>query len=232
MAKEYDIPDFTGYTIDEDKKVYSYKKGKKKELSICIKEGTSVVAMTKNNGERKHLSVPRVYYFASRGISPDSSQAKKMVILKDGTVVDKKNFMEVVLRFKMESLGMKKDRIAADTKQKIDDRFKLLKFAIDLQYEAIEKNNGTKLFKFLIGQLDNALIHINRFTKVRKEQIKEAWTDACIQETRKVLSNHFIIGDIVRTTIKVAAHLRRKEIDKSRRTEVLIDNYNYETASR
>lgn len=232
MAKEYDIPDFTGYTIDENKKVYSYKKGKKKELSICIKEGTSVVAMTKNNGERKHLSVPRLYYFASRGISPDSSQAKQMVILKDGTVVDKKNFMEVVLRFKMESLGMKKDRIAADTKQKIDDRFKLLKLAIDLQYEAIEKNNGTKLFKFLIGQLDNALIHINRFTKVRKQQIKEAWTDACIQETRKVLSNHFIIGDIVRTTIKVAAHLRRKEIDKSRRTEVLIDNYNYETASR
>ena len=232
MAKEYDIPDFPGYTIDEDKKVYSYKKGKKKELSICIKEGTSVVAMTKNNGERKHLSVQRVYYFARHGISPDSSQAKKMVIFQDGTVVDKKNYMEVVLRFKMESLGMKKDRIAADTKQKIDDRFKLLKFAIDLQYEAIEKNNGTKLFNFLIGQLDNALIHINRFTKVRKQQIKEAWTDACIQETRKVLSNHFIIGDIVRTTIKVAAHLRRKEIDKSSRTEVLKDNYNYETASR
>ena len=228
MAKEYDIPDFPGYTIDEDKKVYSYKKGQKKELSICIKEGTSVVAMTKNNGERKHLSVPRVYYFASRGISPDSSQAKKMVIFQDGTVVDKKNYMEVVLRFKMESLGMKKDRIAADTQKKIDDRFKLLKFAIDLQYEAIEKNNGTKLFNFLIGQLDNALIHINRFTKVRKQQIKEAWIDACIQETRKVLSNHFIIGDIVRTTIKVAAHLRRKEIDKSKRTMDLIENYNYE----
>ena len=136
------------------------------------------------------------------------------------------------LAFPLESLGMKKDRIAADTKQKIDDRFKLLKIAIDLQYEAIEKNNGTKLFNFLIGQLDNALIHINRFTKVRKQQIKEAWTDACIQETRKVLSNHFIIGDIVRTTIKVAAHLRRKEIDKSSRTEVLKENYDYETASR
>ena len=27
MAKEYEIPDFPGYTIDEDKKVYSYKKG-------------------------------------------------------------------------------------------------------------------------------------------------------------------------------------------------------------
>lgn len=232
MAKEYDIPDFTGYTIDENKKVYSYKKGKKKELSICIKEGTSVVAMTNNNGERKHLSVPRVYYFASRGISPDSSQAKQMVIFQDGTVVDKKNYMEVVLRFKMESLGMKKDRIAADTQKKIDYRFKLLKFAIDLQYEAIEKNNGTKLFNFLIGQLDNALIHINRYTKIRKQQIKDAWTDACIQETRKVLSNHFIIGDIVRTTIKVAAHLRRKEIDKSSRTLNIIDNYNYETASR
>lgn len=225
MAKEYDIPDFTGYTIDENKKVYSYKKGKKKELSPRL---DGIVGLTNNKGERKYQSTQRLYYFASRGISPDSSQAKKMVILKDGTVVDKKNFMEVVLRFKMESLGMKKDRIAADTKQKIDDRFKLLKFAIDLQYEAIEKNNGTKLFNFLIGQLDNALIHINRFTKVRKQQIKEAWTDACIQETRKVLSNHFIIGDIVRTTIKVAAHLRRKEIDKSRRTEVLIDNYNYE----
>ena len=73
MAKEYDIPDFTGYTIDEDKKVYSYKKGQKKELSICIKQGTSIVALIKNNGERKYLSVQRVYYFASRGISPDSS---------------------------------------------------------------------------------------------------------------------------------------------------------------
>lgn len=229
MAKEYDIPDFPGYTIDEDKKVYSYKKGKKKELSPRL---DGIIGLTNNKGERKYLSVPRLYYFASRGISPESSQAKQMVILKDGTVVDKKNFMDVVLRFKMESLGMKKDRIAADTKQKIDDRFKLLKIAIDLQYEAIEKNNGTKLFKFLIGQLDNALIHINRFTKVRKEQIKEAWTDACIQETRKVLSNHFIIGDIVRTTIKVAAHLRRKEIDKSKRTEVLKENYDYETASR
>ena len=229
MAKEYDIPDFPGYTIDEDKKVYSYKKGKKKELSPRL---DGIIGLTNNKGERKYQSTQRLYYFASRGISPDSSQAKKMVIFQDGTVVDKKNYMEVVLRFKMESLGMKKDRIAADTKQKIDDRFKLLKFAIDLQYEAIEKNNGTKLFNFLIGQLDNALIHINRFTKVRKQQIKEAWTDACIQETRKVLSNHFIIGDIVRTTIKVAAHLRRKEIDKSSRTEVLKDNYNYETASR
>ena len=229
MAKEYDIPDFTGYTIDEDKKVYSYKKGKKKELSPRL---DGIIGLTNNKGERKYQSTQRLYYFASRGISPDSSQAKNMVILQDGTVVDKKNFMDVVLRYKLESLGMKKDRIAADTKQKIDDRFKLLKLAIDLQYEAIEKNNGTKLFKFLIGQLDNALIHINRFTKVRKQQIKEAWTDACIQETRKVLSNHFIIGDIVRTTIKVAAHLRRKEIDKSSRTEVLIDNYNYETASR
>lgn len=229
MAKEYDIPDFTGYTIDENKKVYSYKKGKKKELSPRL---DGIVGLTNNKDERKYQSTQRLYYFASRGISPDSSQAKKMVIFQDGTVVDKKNYMEVVLRFKMESLGMKKDRIAADTKQKIDDRFKLLKFAIDLQYEAIEKNNGTKLFNFLIGQLDNALIHINRFTKVRKQQIKEAWTDACIQETRKVLSNHFIIGDIVRTTIKVAAHLRRKEIDKSSRTEVLKDNYNYETASR
>lgn len=229
MAKEYDIPDFPGYTIDEDKKVYSYKKGKKKELSPRL---DGIIGLTNNKGERKYQSTQRLYYFASRGISPDSSQAKNMVILQDGTVVDKKNFMDVVLRYKLESLGMKKDRIAADTKQKIDDRFKLLKLAIDLQYEAIEKNNGTKLFKFLIGQLDNALIHINRFTKVRKQQIKEAWTDACIQETRKVLSNHFIIGDIVRTTIKVAAHLRRKEIDKSSRTEVLIDNYNYETASR
>ena len=229
MAKEYDIPDFPGYTIDEDKKVYSYKKGKKKELSPRL---DGIIGLTNNKGERKYQSTQRLYYFASRGISPDSSQAKKMVIFQDGTVVDKKNYMEVVLRFKMESLGMKKDRIAADTKQKIDDRFKLLKFAIDLQYEAIEKNNGTKLFNFLIGQLDNALIHINRFTKVRKQQIKEAWTDACIQETRKVLSNHFIIGDIVRTTIKVAAHLRRKEIDKSSRTEVLKDNYNHETASR
>ena len=45
MAKEYEIPDFPGYTIDEDKKVYSYKKGQKKELSICIKDGTSVVAI-------------------------------------------------------------------------------------------------------------------------------------------------------------------------------------------
>ena len=229
MAKEYEIPDFPGYTIDEDKKVYSYKKGKKKELSPRL---DGIIGLTNNKGERKYQSTQRLYYFASRGISPDSSQAKKMVIFQDGTVVDKKNFMDVVLRYKLESLGMKKDRIAADTKQKIDDRFKLLKLAIDLQYEAIEKNNGTKLFKFLIGQLDNALIHINRFTKVRKQQIKEAWTDACIQETRKVLSNHFIIGDIVRTTIKVAAHLRRKEIDKSSRTEVLIDNYNYETASR
>ena len=229
MAKEYEIPDFPGYTIDEDKKVYSYKKGKKKELSPRL---DGIIGLTNNKGERKYQSTQRLYYFASRGISPDSSQAKNMVILQDGTVVDKKNFMDVVLRYKLESLGMKKDRIAADTKQKIDDRFKLLKLAIDLQYEAIEKNNGTKLFKFLIGQLDNALIHINRFTKVRKQQIKEAWTDACIQETRKVLSNHFIIGDIVRTTIKVAAHLRRKEIDKSSRTEVLIDNYNYETASR
>lgn len=229
MAKEYDIPDFTGYTIDEDKKVYSYKKGKKKELSPRL---DGIIGLTNNKGERKYQSTQRLYYFASRGISPDSSQAKQMVIFQDGTVVDKKNYMEVVLRFKMESLGMKKDRIAADTKQKIDDRFKLLKFAIDLQYEAIEKNNGTKLFNFLIGQLDNALIHINRFTKVRKQQIKEAWTDACIQETRKVLSNHFIIGDIVRTTIKVAAHLRRKEIDKSIRTEVLKENYNYEAASR
>ena len=229
MAKEYDIPDFTGYTIDEDKKVYSYKKGKKKELSPRL---DGIIGLTNNKGERKYQSTQRLYYFASRGISPDSSQAKNMVILQDGTVVDKKNFMDVVLRYKLESLGMKKDRIAADTKQKIDDRFKLLKLAIDLQYEAIEKNNGTKLFKFLIGQLDNALIHINRFTKVRKQQIKEAWTDACIQETRKVLSNHFIIGDIVRTTIKVAAHLRRKEIDKSKRTFTLTDNYNYETASR
>ena len=229
MAKEYEIPDFPGYTIDEDKKVYSYKKGKKKELSPRL---DGIIGLTNNKGERKYQSTQRLYYFASRGISPDSSQAKKMVIFQDGTVVDKKNYMEVVLRFKMESLGMKKDRIAADTKQKIDDRFKLLKFAIDLQYEAIEKNNGTKLFNFLIGQLDNALIHINRFTKVRKQQIKEAWTDACIQETRKVLSNHFIIGDIVRTTIKVAAHLRRKEIDKSKRTFTLTDNYNYETASR
>ena len=50
MAKEYEIPDFPGYTIDEDKKVYSYKKGKKKELSICIKEGTSVVAIQKTMG--------------------------------------------------------------------------------------------------------------------------------------------------------------------------------------
>ena len=229
MAKEYDIPDFPGYTIDEDKKVYSYKKGKKKELSPRL---DGIIGLTNNKGERKYQSTQRLYYFASRGISPDSSQAKNMVILQDGTVVDKKNFMDVVLRYKLESLGMKKDRIAADTKQKIDDRFKLLKLAIDLQYEAIEKNNGTKLFKFLIGQLDNALIHINRFTKVRKQQIKEAWTDACIQETRKVLSNHFIIGDIVRTTIKVAAHLRRKEIDKSKRTFTLTDNYNYETASR
>lgn len=225
MAKEYEIPDFAGYTIDEDKKVYSYKKGKKKELSPRL---DGIIGLTNNKGERKYQSTQRLYYFASRGISPDSSQAKNIVIFQDGTVVDKKNYMEVVLRYKLESLGMKKDRIAADTKQKIDDRFKLLKLAIDLQYEAIEKNNGTKLFKFLIGQLDNALIHINRFTKVRKQQIKEAWTDACIQETRKVLSNHFIIGDIVRTTIKVAAHLRRKEIDKSRKTEVLIDNYNYE----
>ena len=122
MAKEYDIPDFPGYTIDEDKRVYSYKKKKKKELSICIKEGTSVVAIQKNNGERKHLSVQRLYYFASRGISPDSSQAKQIVIFQDGTVADKKSYMEVVLRFKLESLGMKKDRIAADTNQKIDDR--------------------------------------------------------------------------------------------------------------
>ena len=232
MAKEYDIPDFPGYTIDEDKKVYSYKKGKKKELSPYNKKGTSIVALIKYNGERKYPSVQRLYYFASRGISPDSSQAKNMVIFQDGTVADKKSYMEVVLRFKLESLGMKKDRIAADTQKKIDDRFKLLKIAIDLQYEAIEKNNGTKLFNFLIGQLDNALIHINRFTKVRKQQIKEAWTDACIQETRKVLSNHFIIGDIVRTTIKVAAHLRRKEINKSKRTMHLIENYDYETASR
>ena len=229
MAKEYDIPDFPGYTIDEDKKVYSYKKGKKKELSPRL---DGIVGLTNNKRERKYLSVQRLYYFASRGISPDSSQAKQMVIFQDGTVVDKKNHIEVVLRYKLESLGMKKDRIAADTKQKIDERFKLLKFAIDLQYEAIEKNNGTKLFNFLIGQLDNALIHINRFTKVRKQQIKEAWTDACIQETRKVLSNHFIIGDIVRTTIKVAAHLKRKEIEKQKRTVDLIENCDYETASR
>ena len=165
MAKEYEIPDFTGYTIDEDKKVYSYKKGKKKELSPRL---DGIVGLTNNKGERKYPSVQRLYYFASRGISPDSSQAKNLVIFQDGTVVDKKNHIEAVLRYKLESLGMKKDRIAADTKQKIDDRFKLLKIAIDLQYEAIEKNNGTKLFKFLIGQLDNALIHINRFTKVRK----------------------------------------------------------------
>ena len=229
MAKEYDIPDFPGYTIDEDKKVYSYKKGKKKKLSPRL---DGIVGLTNNKGERKYPSVQRLYYFASRGISPESSQAKNMVIFQDGTVADKKNYMEVILRYKLESLGMKKDRIAADTQKKIDDRFKLLKIAIDLQYEAIEKNNGTKLFNFLIGQLDNALIHINRFTKVRKQQIKEAWTDACIQETRKVLSNHFIIGDIVRTTIKVAAHLRRKEINKSKRTEVLKENYDYETASR
>ena len=53
--------------------------------------------------------------------------------------------------------------------------------------------------------------------------------DGCLyQKTQDVISSHYIIGDIVRTTLKVAENLRRKEINKSKRTLDLIENYNYE----
>ena len=140
--------------------------------------------------------------------------------------------MEETRRIKAEKSVSKKDCAAADNAKKVRERIKMLKYAINLQYDAIKKNDGTELFNFLLGQLDNVLEYVHHYTIYRKQDIKEAWMDACLKKTQDLLSSHYIMGDIVRTTLKVAEHYKRKEIKRSKRTFTLIDNYDYETASR
>ena len=227
MAKEYDIPGWPQYTVDEDMKVYSYKSGQKKLMKTHKVDNTDCLAL-RNKGRHVSFSVQRLLFFSRRGINPDSSAAKKLRIYKNEEILDPNYHMEEARRIKEERRGSKKDCDAADTAKKVRERIKMLKYAIDLQYDAIKKNDGTELFNFLLGQLDNVLEYVHHYTIYRKHDIKEAWMDACIKKTQDVISSHYIIGDIVRTTLKVAENLRRKEINKSKRTLDLIENYNYE----
>ena len=227
MAKEYKIPGWPGYTVDEDMNVYSYKSGQKKERSCRIMRNKPYVCLV-NNGKYGYFSVQRLLFFASRGESPDSREAKKLYLFKDGTISDEKSHMEVAQRIKSESLGTRKDREAADTEKKVDKRYELLKHAIDLQREAIKNNSGTELFNFLMGQLDRILVYIRRYRRARKQEIKEAWTDACVQITMDLLSSHFIRGDIVLNTLHVAERIRINELKESRRNLTYVDNYDDE----
>lgn len=227
MEKEYEIPGWPGYTVSEDGKVYSYKSGQKKERRYRLLRNKPFVCLI-NNGKYGYFSVQRLLFFASRGERPDSCEAKKLYIFKDGTISDVKNHMEVANRIKSESLGTRKDREAADTEKKVEKRYELLKHAIDLQREAIKSNIGTELFNFLMGQLDRILVYIRRYRRVRKQEIKEAWTDACVQITMDLLSSHFIKGDIVLNTLHVAERIRLNEFKESRRSVTYVDNYDYE----
>lgn len=227
MAKEYDIPGWPGYTVDEDMKVYSYKKGQKRERRYRLMRNKPYVCLI-NQGKYGYFSVQRLLFFASRGESPDSFEAKKLYIFKDGTISDEKSHMEVANRIKSESLGTRKDREAADTEKKVEKRYELLKYAIDLQREAIKNDSGTELFDFLMAQLDRILVYIRRYRRVRKQEIKEAWTDACVQITMDLLSSHFIRGDIVLNTLHVAERIRFNEFKESRRNVTYVDNYDDE----
>ena len=202
--------------------------------TYTAKDVTRCVSL-RNNGKHGFFSVQRLLYFAIRGVDLDSSEAKQIRIYNnekgDGKPEKRRNWdyqMEGARRIKEERRGSKKDCAAADTAKTARERIKMLKYAIDLQYDAIKKNDGTELFNFLLGQLDNVLEYVHHYTIYRKHDIKEAWMDACIKKTQDVISSHYIIGDIVRTTLKVAENLRRKEINKSKRTLDLIENYNYE----
>lgn len=57
-----------------------------------------------NQGKYGYFSVQRLLFFASRGESPDSIEAKKLYLFKDGTISDEKSHMEVANRIKSESL--------------------------------------------------------------------------------------------------------------------------------
>ena len=231
MAKEYDIPGWPQYTVDEDMKVYSYKSGQKKQMKTHKVDNTDCLSL-RNMGRHGVFSVQRLLFFSRRGINPDSSAAKKLRIYKNGEILDPNYHMEETRRIKAEKSVSKKDCAAADNAKKVRERIKMLKYAINLQYDAIKKNDGTELFNFLLGQLDNVLEYVHNYTIYRKQDIKEAWMDACLKKTQDLLSSHYIMGDIVRTTLKVAEHYKRKEIKRSKRTFTLIDNYDYETASR
>lgn len=227
MAKEYEIPGWPGYTVSEDGRVYSYKSGQKKERRYRLLRNKPYVCLL-NKGKYGYFSVQRLLFFASRGESPDSREAKKLYIFKDGTISDVRSHMEVANRIKSESLGTRKDREAADTENKVNKRYNLLKYAIDLQLEAIKNDSGTELFNFLMGQLDRIIVYIRRYRRARKQEIKEAWTDACVQITMEVLSSHFIKGDIVLNTLHVAERIRLNEFKESRRNLTYVDNYDDE----
>lgn len=227
MAKEYEIPGWPGYTVAEDGKVYSYKSGQKKERRYRLLRNKPFVCLI-NNGKYGYFSVQRLLFFASLGERPDSCEAKKLYIFKDGTISDANSHMEVANRIKSESIGTRKDREAADTENKVNKRYELLKHAIDLQREAIKNDSGTELFNFLMGQLDRILVYIRRYRRARKQEIKEAWTDACVQITMDVLSSHFIKGDIVLNTLHVAERIRLNELKESRRNLTYVDNYDDE----
>lgn len=227
MAKEYEIPGCPGYTVSEDGRVYSYKSGQKKERRYRLLRNKPYVCLL-NKGKYGYFSVQRLLFFASRGESPDSREAKKLYIFKDGTISDVRSHMEVANRIKSESLGTRKDREAADTENKVNKRYNLLKYAIDLQLEAIKNDSGTELFNFLMGQLDRIIVYIRRYRRARKQEIKEAWTDACVQITMEVLSSHFIKGDIVLNTLHVAERIRLNEFKESRRNLTYVDNYDDE----
>ena len=195
MAKEYEIPGWPKYTVDEDMKVYSYKSGQKKQMKTHKVDNTDCLSL-RNKGRHGVFSVQRLLFFSRRGINPDSSAAKKLRIYKNGEILDPNYHMEETRRIKAEKSVSKKDCAAADNAKKVRERIKMLKYAINLQYDAIKKNDGTELFNFLLGQLDNVLEYVQHCTIYRKQDIKRhGWM--LVSKRHKISCHHNILWAIL-----------------------------------
>lgn len=215
------IPGWPDYTIDEMKVVRSYKHGKMKIIGYKKTRNTenySIVMLRKNkDGSREKCKVMsgRLYWCAVNYMDPINVTGRG-VFTSDGELVpDGKT--EILSR---NNKKQKEKAYGEWSKALTDEVYKRCTTLLQLQYEAIQNNNGRNLMKEL-RKYNSRIWALSRIYINVKDNVllKDCISDSLTLHVERVIKSHQIFPDLVKVIANDASaryrrFTKRKETHK------------------
>lgn len=214
------IPGWPDYTIDDNKVVRSYKTSKTKIIGYKNRNTDNYsIAMfrDKEDGTRERCKVMsgKLYWCAVNNIDPTKVTGTGVFTSDGELVIDGR--VEVLHRNREKQ---KEKAYGEWSKALTDEVYKRCTTLLQLQYEAIQNNNGRNLMKEL-RKYHNRIWALSRIYITVKDNVllKDCISDSLTLHVERVIKSHQIFPDLVKVIANDASaryrrFTKRKETHK------------------